>query len=769
MLGTNLKELGLSVIRSLSEINELVHIPDFNDQLRFFQNRFEDDEFRVAVVGEYSTGKSTFLNAVIGKDILGHATRETTAAVTRIVNVSPDDPRCGTGRVLFIDRPAENIANLRELAQYTTTRSTFCDVAAEVECVEIYCPVLGSNANVVFVDTPGLNGIADGHYERTVELVKQAHICVYLLHLHGMKETDKSFIRMISQYQKHFVFVLNCIDELKASEGDDLAQILEGQARILKENIFQDSEQIHFDICGISALHALVHADHDIDRLYSSSVGILTDADREELLHSSNFSVFRSILNRTLADENRLRIKYEDTAAALLNWLDRLRNDTQPRVEYYRDIFHASKEGRSVRSHEKRKAALLARQEERRQNLCDHILASSERYQREEFELLNQNLNGVLAQIQEEVAAFSEIRTLEQWSSSVTAHLRDRTNPIISEHRQRIQWYQSELYQRLIQRIKDYTDTICQNTDTEEFPFAAPEKPQIFMEYDDRVKQAGQNLDKALRRKEEAEQLVLSARRQQDAARETYDDTKADIGILEQSYSEQLRQMGNRPAPVTRRISYTAEEWRGGLGILDSLFGPKKVTRHKNVSDDSMGKKWDNEVKIINNRYLREKVKLQRRFEKEYQAYERRKQEYSEAQSISQVRQDELLQERNIHDKKIKEIELEKKYAEQHYLKQFKDSLCKQIKQYLLGTDNSILYQLKQNMAETFAQIIPVFEKIALDHYESALKQRIEELDACIAQNTPQIGIQLQTITAAAEQLDYLYREMEENLHVKSV
>ena len=46
-----------------------------------------DDEIRIAVVGEFSSGKSTFINALIGKDILNHATKETTAVITRLINV----------------------------------------------------------------------------------------------------------------------------------------------------------------------------------------------------------------------------------------------------------------------------------------------------------------------------------------------------------------------------------------------------------------------------------------------------------------------------------------------------------------------------------------------------------------------------------------------------------------------------------------------------------------------------------------------------------
>lgn len=46
--------------------------------------RLKTNTFRLAVVGEFSSGKSTFLNAIIGKDILKHGVQETTASFQQL-------------------------------------------------------------------------------------------------------------------------------------------------------------------------------------------------------------------------------------------------------------------------------------------------------------------------------------------------------------------------------------------------------------------------------------------------------------------------------------------------------------------------------------------------------------------------------------------------------------------------------------------------------------------------------------------------------------
>ena len=591
MSASNLKQLGVSVIQSLNAIEKLHQIPDFSQQLRGFQGRFEDNEFRIAVVGEYSTGKSTFLNALIGNDVLSHASRETTAVITRIVNVSAEDPRCGTGQVNFHNRPPLMLNNISDLKQYTTTYSSLFNVAAEVDSVEIYYSVLGNDADVVFVDTPGLNGTAEGHYERTAELVKHAHTCIYLLQLHGLKETDKSFLRILSQYQKHFIFVVNRIDELKSSEGDDLNQILATQEKILREKVFPTDENIQFEICGISSLQALVYKDRTIDRIYANSTQALTEDARASLLTSSNFQVFSSILARTLEEENKLRIKYEDTIVALYIWIQNLRRSVAPHLKYYQEEFEASKEGRTIHRLEKQKDTLLRSQDERKQNLRDHILASCLRYQKEENDLLQEELEDLNDHYQMSILSHTDVNSLEKWSKKLPADIRSSLNPIILEHRQRLQWQQQELYQRLIRKIEVYTNFTHQEISPEELTFATPDSPVSLLHLEQELQKERQIVINAEQKAAEATRLKISAKSLRESKQENFRNLQAEQASVSRLHQRQLDQQGPRPEPTVDYVRATRKVYRGGLGILDKIFGPKTEYYYKEVIDDSLGGK----------------------------------------------------------------------------------------------------------------------------------------------------------------------------------
>lgn len=56
--------------------------------IKHIDSRLNEDVFKLAVVGEFSSGKSTFINAIIGMDLLSHSTEETTATLTYITNVN---------------------------------------------------------------------------------------------------------------------------------------------------------------------------------------------------------------------------------------------------------------------------------------------------------------------------------------------------------------------------------------------------------------------------------------------------------------------------------------------------------------------------------------------------------------------------------------------------------------------------------------------------------------------------------------------------------
>ena len=76
----------VQIIQNIAKIPYIYEDSYLMNEFQAVIQRLQDTSFRIAIVGEFSSGKSTFINALIGKDILKHGVQETTATITEIVN-----------------------------------------------------------------------------------------------------------------------------------------------------------------------------------------------------------------------------------------------------------------------------------------------------------------------------------------------------------------------------------------------------------------------------------------------------------------------------------------------------------------------------------------------------------------------------------------------------------------------------------------------------------------------------------------------------------
>jgi len=109
-------------------------------------------ELLVPVVGAFSAGKSSLLNAILGKDVLSVAITPETAIPTELRHDS-----CERLQALFTDGRTEEF-RVDELPQLQAR-------AKELECVRLYLdnPALAALAPLVLVDMPGFNSPLDAH------------------------------------------------------------------------------------------------------------------------------------------------------------------------------------------------------------------------------------------------------------------------------------------------------------------------------------------------------------------------------------------------------------------------------------------------------------------------------------------------------------------------------------------------------------------------------------------------------------------------------
>ena len=753
-----------NILNEVSSIKELQDIPGFREESNRLRDRLSDDEFRIAVVGEFSSGKSTFINAMLGQDVLQHATTETTAAITRIVNVAPDDPRRMTGRVITRDGKEISLPNLKSLKEFTTTQSEQYKnrVPEEIAFVEIYLPFMILSRPVVLVDTPGLNGMADGHREQTVALIQKAHACIYLIPRGGLGESDILFLTYLARFQKNFIFIQNFIDEFRESEGDSVPKKLDEQRTILDQKVFSQNPECVYDICGISALMELASADQRIDRLYADSPKTLTPQDRLHLHEQSGFENFRQMMSRTFQEDCMDEIQYDGTSRAIANWIQDLLDHISRQEQRAREFFEASRDKRALEKLEHLREKILAGELRQRENLQNFIISRGDEIRKEECNNLKKSFEDLSSQIFTQMNAIRDIPKLDLFEKSLSGLLENKVGIIMADGNVRLRQKFQTLYQVLLTRIDEYSGVKSTEDLNLESLILSPlpaEQPSFTVpqgrierwkdELKNKKRESSKLQDESIRMATE-----LQAAQQSEAAAQ-----RAQLDIKTQM-NRDLAGMGSRPSARTYEESYTAYVPHGGLGILDFFFGYKEVTRYRTVHDDSAGKKWDQKRAQIQNAFAIRNDSLS----KELAAARRRRNDVSARRDVNQTKlksvEEKITQLESRIALESEKLEQEKKQAAQEYMDLRKSSLQQQVQAYLLG-ESSVLTRIEANMASVAEEIEQAFIKLAMDRFTQALQQKLQWIDQMKQEKSPEILQQAENLGGICQQLQKILTEME--------
>lgn len=757
----------LSILEELEKEESLQSVRGFAADLERLKERMQDDVFRIAVVGEFSSGKSTFINALLGKDVLSHASKETTAVLTQIVNVSPDDPRVGTGRVRHKDGTEQEIC-MDELREYTTTMSARHAVAQEIASVEIYTPLLHAERPLMLIDTPGLNGVASGHLDQTIRVVQEAHACIYLLQLRGLTKEDLAFLRnYLMPNQQNFIFVQNFIDAFNPMEGERVEQRLPLLEKTLREEVFAESKHHTFHVCGVSALKELAGRDHALTRLYQDSVEELDEAARARLREESHFADFRTLMAEKF-DESRLdEIQYSGTANAILQWAKGLLIRIDVCAAEANEIYETSRERQAAEKLERIKQRLIASRADRLQAMNGYI----GRELRETKEEVQRALKGAAERIEGEIrsqlAACRRPEEMQQVKDGIPNMIESRfkgaQQTILEETEISIRL----LHRKLVERVEAYsgiggvTGTV-QTLGMDELPVMQTMEQENghIGERELELAELRAQEENFARQLAKDRQAVAAAQRDvQCRVREEDDAVRAWRAV-----HKKMCDMGDRPAPIMREQEVAVERDIPIIGPILDLISTKMETRL--VPDDSEGEDWDDayrELQVEQNNRLMHHDKIR----KDKAKYEQILKHYQQNASANERKIRDLEErirasEEALHQERLLD-EAARKHAMQEYLRQWGKRLGDRVRTYLssvVGEDGesegllaawgACLGRVQQEMQETARRM-----------YDEAEKRKIAQLDAAKEAQLPALMHEIQELTRAQELLKQSIGQME--------
>ncbi len=215
----------LAALHRLGEIADGLAQADCRRAIDATLATLEHGLLKVAVLGQFKRGKSSLLNALVGRSVLPTGILPLTTVATEIREGPGELVVQGVGGAVHrepLDRLSEFVS---EAANPENRRG--------IERVEVRIPLPGWARDVIFVDTPGVGSVHDATTRAAYGLLEGVEAAVFVLSPDpAISEAELEFLRRAREYATRFFFVMNKID-LVAPE--DLETLLRYTERTLAE------------------------------------------------------------------------------------------------------------------------------------------------------------------------------------------------------------------------------------------------------------------------------------------------------------------------------------------------------------------------------------------------------------------------------------------------------------------------------------------------------------------------------------------------------
>ncbi|WP_461205054.1 dynamin family protein [Clostridium sp. DL1XJH146] len=318
--------------------------------------------FKVIAMGEFKRGKSTLINAIIGKETVPVKTTACTAIITVLVYGSNIDRA-----FVYKESSPEPIEMSLEdfFEEYKLTykdqdiieEQGRLDRFADVEYAVIECehPIIENGVRII--DSPGL-GEADSRNKTTMNFIPNADAIIFLLDaVHLFSKNDKEYIRenFSDRQLKNVFFVINRINQI----NEPLESIKPDVERPLR-SVFKDEdgnldkELFSKRVFYVNAYGAFKAKESGHDDDLEDTGFVEFEKNLEEFLTSDDRMVatFQSTLTSMANKYKKAEAQIEDKKQALSTPLEKLKknhvqsekvlNDLETKIEDIRKIYRST-------------------------------------------------------------------------------------------------------------------------------------------------------------------------------------------------------------------------------------------------------------------------------------------------------------------------------------------------------------------------------------------------------------------------------------------
>jgi hypothetical protein len=273
--------------------------------------KLAEDRFTLAVAGQFKRGKSSLMNAVIGRNLLPTGILPLTSAIT-ILRFGPRERLVISREKLSLDEEAPVAA----LPEYVTEEGNPGN-RLRIKAVYVEFPSSFLRRGLEFVDTPGIGSAIAANTATTYDFIPQCDAVLFVTSADGpLAEAELAFLDRIRLYVRKIFFVVNKMDLLAPGER-------EGVLRFIADGLRQQLGIQGARLFPISSRRGLdAKATQDPAMLAASGLPALERALAEFLTSQRGATFLASILART---EGLLDTASDQAALERRNTIQQLR------------------------------------------------------------------------------------------------------------------------------------------------------------------------------------------------------------------------------------------------------------------------------------------------------------------------------------------------------------------------------------------------------------------------------------------------------------
>ena len=207
----------------VGELATAYQISSIQPLLNSCLNLAGDSDLRIAVFGRFKAGKSSFLNHLLGRDILPVGVVPVTSVVTEI-GYGPEEravARYLDGRTAEL--PLQSIRDLIAEAENPGNRK-------RVALVSVELPLLRRHAGIRLVDTPGLESVFTHNTDASLSWLPNVGLAIVAIGVDPpLSQRDIELIRNLQQFTPKVSVLLTKVDILTAAERTEVETFVRTQ------------------------------------------------------------------------------------------------------------------------------------------------------------------------------------------------------------------------------------------------------------------------------------------------------------------------------------------------------------------------------------------------------------------------------------------------------------------------------------------------------------------------------------------------------------